>query len=423
MNWKILSILVVLTGGAVYGVWHMQQQQQFEQTDTPASALLYPQLAQQANAINKVQIIGAGEQALIKLNLADDNKGWVVSNYANYPVNVSTLRALLTQLAQTKILETKTSKPERYSALAVEAIDQPTAQGVLLALAGAEDINLIVGKPTSGGGSNTYVRKADEAQSLLVSGNITVEQTISQWAKQPILDIAGEQIQRVVIKHDDGEQLTVHKPGLADPHFTLFNLLAGRELSHETVANPIGGALADLRLENVSLASAKDKSQPTSTTVDFYAFDGRKISVALSEQNGKTYAQFSMAFDAEQYKRFQQAPTDETESADDATNAEETDDTEATAPDTETAERQAEKLAKDVQALTQQADAINAQLRPWLYEISRYKYDLMSKRLEDLLKPKEEAEATAESAASVVVPDGIPSMPQINLDSATNVDQ
>lgn len=49
----------------------------------------------------------------------------------------------------------------------------------------------------------------------------------------------------------------------------------------------------------------------------------------------------------------------------------------------------------DFAATQQEAERLDARLNPWVFAISQNKYDSMTRRLEDLLKPVEESEPAA----------------------------
>ena len=421
MNWKTLLVLLILAGAAVYGVIELNKQQQAAPSTAAEPSLLYPQLAEQINDIQGIRIVKAGDETAI--DLARKEQNWVLANKHDYPAAQDTLRELLSGLLEAKIIETKTSNPERYAALEVEDVSSADAQGVRLDLEGAaEPISLIIGKSGAGSFDQTYVRKANDAQSLLVSGALLPADDVQRWAEQPIVEIPAGRIQRVVIKHPDGEQLTVVKDGRADTNFKVFNLLEGRELSHDTVANPIGNALSNLRLEDVTTVEALDPAAEQAVSAEYYTFDGQKITVQAFKKDDKYYAHLSAAFDAEQYERFkskdedaQPAPADQasaeqgTQQESESASAEQTTQQESESANTEQAS-QPGSTGNKPEELTQQAAELDTKFKPWVYEISQYKYESMSKRLEDMLKPLEQpaSDAPASSSGGLPIPGNQP---------------
>lgn len=426
MNWKTLLVLLILAGAAVYGVVQLKPQQQGAPTAASEPALLYPQLADQINDVNLIRIVKAGDTPVVELKHTE--QGWVLANKDNYPASLDTLRELLSTLVDAKIVETKTSNPERYAALGVEDISAEDAQGMRIDLeGGSEPISLIVGNLNSSNQQQTYVRKADQAQSLLISGSLAPADDVQRWARQPIVAIPAEQVQKVVIKHPDGEQLTVYKSGRSDTNFKLFNLLEGRELSHDTVANPIGNALSNLRLEDVRTVEQLNPADAEPVITEYYTFDGRKITLQGFQQDDNYYLHLQAAFDADQFEQFR--PKAEPATTDDSAD-ESADDTESTANDeaaTETAEADTAESdtdadkASDAEQLAQQMAELDAQLKPWVFAVSQYKYQSVSKRLEDLLKPEEKPAEDASPAAQTqpVTPVVTPAQTATPADSGT----
>ena len=414
MNWKTLLILLILAGAAVYGVIAINKPPQSPPSASAEPSLLYPQLVDQINDVQRIRIIKAGDETAI--DLARNEQNWVLANKHNYPVDAETLRSLLSGLLEAKIIETKTSNPERYAALEVEDVSADDAQGRRIDLEGpAEPIRLIVGKSGTGGIEETYVRKANEAQSLLVSGVLLPADDVQRWAEQPIVEIPAERIQRVVIKHPangdaPAEQLTVVKDGRADTNFKVFNLLEGREISHETVANPIGNALSNLRLEDVSTVDAMNPAAQQPVVAEYYTFDGQKITVQTFKEGDKYYAQLSAVFDAEQFERFQpegeEAVSNE-ESQEQATESDESASSEQVEPPA--------PAESNEEALARQTADLDARLQPWVFEISQYKYDSMNKRIEDMLKP---VETPAESSSEAPVETPIVGAPAVQIPPA-----
>src|SRR5687768_12739 len=111
----VLATVAVVAVGA--GLWLAGRQ-----TSTPSSesAVLYPELKKELEAVTAVRIIKAGGNTAVELKRSES--GWTVSERANYPADDAKLRKLVTSLADAKLLEEKTSKAESYATLGVEDI-------------------------------------------------------------------------------------------------------------------------------------------------------------------------------------------------------------------------------------------------------------------------------------------------------------
>lgn len=379
MNGKILLLLVVVAALAVFAAYRLNQPQPAAGTAATGAALLYPDLRENLNAVKTIRISGPGNALIAEL--ANRDSGWVTVNKGDYPAAFGKIRTLLLALADATIVEQKTANPELYGRLGVADISSEAADGRLLELKSENDSwALIVGNAASGGGAGTYVRRAGENASLLIGNALNVAGEASDWLQQPLLNIPGDRVQRATVRHANGETVTLLKENRSDENFTLFNLLAGRELSYDTVANPTGHGISNLDLDDV-LPRDQLKIPEQTTTAEYYTFDGLKISVELFNQDDTNYALLSAAFDEEQAQRFAPA-ADENENADEK-------------EESGAGESEENDEDSDVGA---EAAALNARLAPWAFVISDFKYRNMSKTLEDFLKPAAEEAGSDEAA-------------------------
>lgn len=361
MNWKNLAILLILAAGAVWAVLELQRPASTPPA-TQAEPILFSGLEAQLNEVNRIRIGSAGqpggEHLVAELERTEDD--WVVANKHGYPADLGAIREWLLELAQAEIVEPKTASPELYARIGVA--EPGTDGGGRLVEVATPDrtFGLIVGD-RAGGGQQTYVRRADEPQSLLVSGDLTPAGETRQWLRQPLLDIAAERIQRVTLRHPDGEVLTLIRPERDAINLQPETLPEGRELSYASVANPTGAALSGLRIEDLRpLAELPPESRSDPVEAEYLSFDGLRITATLFEADGQRYLTLAAGFDAEQQQRF---ASDE-EPSEDETPAAET--------------------------VAAEAEALDRRLAGWAFVVTDYTFDNLSKRLEDLLAPVEE---------------------------------
>lgn len=281
MNGKHLLILMLLAGAAVYGVMSLQPQMVIAPDAGSEAELLYPQLSEQIASLETVRLSKAGAETVVELTREQDQ--WLLANRDHYPANIRPLSDLLDTLSAAKIIETKTSNAERYSALNVEDVSQPEARGVQLEWG---DDALIIGKTNASG---TFVRKAGVAQAVLVNKTLTPPQTISEWIAQPIIELPAEKIQQVMIRHQDGETLQLAKASPEDKAFKVLDIPAGRALTYATVAAPIGNALSNLRADDVQ--AALEISEPALLEAEYIEFDGATVTVQLWQQDEQYWVQ------------------------------------------------------------------------------------------------------------------------------------
>lgn len=354
----LLGVLVALAALAAIGL---------RERGTPTSsdgAAIVPGLAGTLNNLERVSVVKAGGEAVATLERRGDD--WVVAERNGYPAAVSKLRLALRALADAKILETKTANPEFYDRLGVSDVADAAAAGVAVTLTapGTELPTLILGNAE--GSRYRYARRANEAQSYLLDKNPDFPRSISQWLEPQILDVRGDRVQQVTIKHPDGETLTVSKASRDAQNFDVAAVPEGRELLYASVANVIGNSLRELSLEDVEPADANPVEQPVQ--VEFRTFDGLVINMTGTERGEEAWVSFVASFDPDQAARFAApAPADQEGATDES------------AP-----EPAAEATSADSAA---EAERINARVGAWRYKIAGFQYDQMTRRMADLLKP------------------------------------
>jgi len=362
------------------------------ETELDSTRALAPQLEDALNEVTQVTLIKAGETPVATLQRGEQH--WTVAEKNDYPADMSQIRKLLLGLAEAKLLEEKTAKPALYDRLGVRAVSDPDAGGVRVEITGpAEPLSLIIGEFDSRSGSGTYVRRAEEAQTWLASGNLSVEQDTVAWLEREIMDIPTERLQQVTIRHPDDDTLVATKVTRKQTNFIVPELPAGRELQSTGAVDALANALTVLRLEDVAPAAEFDPAAQDGIDIEYRAFDGLVIEAVVFEREDKRYVHFNARFDAEQAQRFAASPEAET--------------AEAGADDTaETAEVATTEPAIDEEELKNRqkdAEKMDARLNRWVYVLPSYKYDNMTKRLEDLLKQVEET-AAAEPAPAQEMP-------------------
>jgi hypothetical protein len=141
----ILAIVAVVAVGA--GLWLAGRQ---TSTSSGEVATLYPDLKKELDSVTAVRIIKAGGTTAVELKRGES--GWTVSERSNYPADEAKLRKLVTNLAEAKLLEEKTSTQENYPTLGVEDVSNEAAGGMQVEIDGPKQpVKLIVGKQAQGG--------------------------------------------------------------------------------------------------------------------------------------------------------------------------------------------------------------------------------------------------------------------------------
>lgn len=309
--------------------------------------------------IERVTVTKANGEVVATLEKRPDN--WVVSDKHDYVADAGKLRQALTALGEARVLEQKTANPELYGRLGVEDVTAPDAAGLSVAFSapGRELPTVILGNAE--GARYRYARRAGDAQSYLIDRNPDVPRTAAQWVDASIIDVRGERVREVVITHADGEVVRLSKSGPELANFEVADVPNGRELSYPGVANVVGNALRELKLEDVEPAGATPSEEPT--VVDYRTFDGLVVRVTGIERGDESWIALEASVDAAEA-----TPPPPAAPAGDGAAASVTPAAAAADPNAEAAR-------------------INAKVAGWRYKIASFQYDQMTRRMADLLKP------------------------------------
>lgn len=297
---------------------------------------LVPGLKAAVNDIESIAITASGEDG--RFTVARTDAGWTVPDRADFPADLGRVRELLIGLAEARVMETKTSNPELYPRLGVEDVTADSGEGVRVVLTGPVTADVIIGNPAATAGQGTYVRRAGEARSLLVSGELSPARRLDEWLDRDIVDISADQVAAVTVTHPDGEVLSLAAG--EGGGMQIGDIPDGRSLTSPSAADPVGRALTGLRFDDVR--PADEAPAPETTTVARYTLaDGRVLTARLWSGS-----------DDERYLRLAVAVGEETPAGEPAD-----------------VERESARHAA------------------WTYTIPAYKFDMMAKRMDDLLRP------------------------------------
>jgi hypothetical protein len=367
---KLLILAIVAVVAVIGGIWLAGRQ-----TSSPASesATLYPDLKKELDAVTAVRIVKAGGTTAVEMKRGES--GWTVSERSGYPADEVKLRKLVTNLAEAKLLEEKTSSAGNYPTLGVEDVSDAAAGGMQVEIDGPKQpVKLIVGKQAPGGQSH-YVRRAGEPKSWLVNKDIDTSASPDQWLRKNILDVSADRVQSATVTITGAKPYSAVKKTRADADFTVEGLPKGKELSSPSAADSFASALSGLTLTDVQNASAMTDKPSAQAVVK--TFDGLVAEATGWKKDDKRFIALQTSYDAAQAERFKVA-TAETDNAGEK---------KADVTNTEGAPPAGSEPAKPAQPnIEEEASKANAQLTGWVYEIPAYKYDAIFKPLDELIK-------------------------------------
>jgi hypothetical protein len=342
-----------------------------------------PGLQAALNDVTEIKITKAGGETVATIDKHAD--GWNVAEKGGYSADVTKLRQNLRALAEAKILETKTANPAFYDKLGVQDIasDKATGLAVAITVPGKDFGTLILGDAK--GSKQRYARRANEAQSYLIDRDPSFPKTAAQWLDPVILDVRGNRVREVTIKHPDGEVVTISKLNPDEMNFEVALVPRGRELLYPGVANVIGNSLRELNLEDVEKADNTPPDKPVQ--VEFRTFDGLVVHVVGAKRGDDAWVSFTASVDADQVAQNQAAAKAAKPPAAgdaDAAKPDAAKSADSAAPGDAGAAKPADAAPADP---TAEAQRINSRVMAWRYKLATFQYDQMTRRMADLLKP------------------------------------
>lgn len=334
-------ILFVVTFLAVAAAGHAVWQRHAGTIGSVSAEPVFPSLSDRVNEVAAIQL--EGRQDSVTLLKAGD--GWVVENAHNYPARGEAVRALLLALADLKIVEAKTERPEMFARLEVEPLDAQDARSRRVTVmdgAGKVLAELIVGKKRYGQGGQSdahYVRRPNGGQAFLAESRLDPRVEPIDWLDRRIADVARERVKQVIIDHPGGVSLTVAKDSREGNDFRVVDLPEDMKVENQFTLNATAGTLDKLVFDAVMPAEGLTLQD---TVTRYLTFDGLAVTIAFAEHDGKLWTRY----------------------------------TAAAQPD----------ASDEVKA---EAAAINARAGDWAYRLADFKNEQLRRKLEDLAKKRE----------------------------------
>jgi len=308
---------------------------------------LLQEFAGQANEVQRINVVAADNEAT---TIKRESDHWVVASRDDYPADISKLRQIIVALADAKILEEKTSNPDLYDKLEIDD-PQEGGSGTRITIDGdGFSHTVIVGKQVQG--EHRYVRVMGAEPGYLIDQNPNVPKNSNGWLRPDIVDITAKRVRKVAIKHENGETIIIEKSSEDLTDFNVLDIPQDRELKYATVGNGVAGALGNLVLDDVRVATA---AAPESSAV-IQTWNGLQITVLINTDDESSWLSFSAAASVDQAA----AP------ADSSTTSQE-----------------------DAATVEEEVTTLNKRLGGWQFKIPDYKKDLLTKHWEDILKPVE----------------------------------
>jgi hypothetical protein len=324
-----------------------------------ADALLIPGMADKVNEVSRIDIVTAGDQTIA--TLVKGEQQWTVDQMGGYRADWSKIQALLAALAQAKIVEAKTDKPEYYARLGVEDIGIANTDSVLVRFSANDEAGGILIGHAASGRQGQYVRLQGAPGSSLVDREFDVPTQTIDWADARIIDVNSSEVAEVEVFHPSSERVLVTRISADQTDFDMVGLPADRELKSSWAVNSLGSVFTVLDMEDVRPEDGVDWTD--AVNLRLLMFSGVEILADLVQQDDEYFIRLKASHPAAAV-----VGEDSGEG--------------------ETSDQQQinEQAAIDV---ANEVERINLKVSGWAYVIPQYKFEAMIKKPEDLLKPVE----------------------------------
>lgn len=290
----LLLLIVIVAGASVF----MLQQGAPKQTE---SELLFADLSSKANNVNKVRL----ENHAGVLFQAEQKDGvWLASHLVgqgDYPADASALSELITALMQTQQVEAKTAKVVNHPKLGLMDIGKEGSQAVLVTLQSAgKSWQVLIGK-TASSFVGSYARLPNQNQTWLLDKTISLPTEETEWLKQPILDIAEDDI--LTVSREGEKVWSISKD--EDGNNQLLEMPEGRELKYSGILDSVASNITDLRFDQFQpLDDEVWTSYESVMALDVALKDDKSLTISLAKQGEDHFVRFSSVFLNEYWQNY-----------------------------------------------------------------------------------------------------------------------
>jgi hypothetical protein len=253
--------------------------------------LLFDNLAQQANQIKQIRI--SNHQGLL-LDASLQQDKWIangVQQVGSYPLEPIKLTQLVQSLMQASLYQAKTSKPENYVRLGLQDLDTEDSLAVLVELVANEKTWAVLVGGKAPGGEN-YVRLPQQAQTWLLDQEIALPLDANNWLKQPILDVATQDITK--LSRIDSSSWSIGKNDAEVGGYALSPMPKARSLKYDSILEGTVAAFATLNFDQIKPRDdAFWHSLKLSAKFELTTLVGDKIKAELAEKDNEFFIRFS----------------------------------------------------------------------------------------------------------------------------------
>jgi hypothetical protein len=235
-----------------------------------------------------------------KFVIARHGDNWVIPDKSDYPARADMVRKVLVGLAELETVEMKTRNPELYGRLNLQDPSTADSKAVQVTVKDGQDgmlASLLIGKKRTppvgaaapGASDMIYVRKAGDAQTWLVQGQLDVGAAALDWTQRDVVDLAGDKVASVDLQKPDAKPLAVFREKPDDKDFKIRDMPPGKVVKSQWDVNGIADLLASLTFDDVAKDGAFPVG-PAKATDRFLSKDGLTVTVTLLPKDGEIWA-------------------------------------------------------------------------------------------------------------------------------------
>lgn len=269
-----------------------------------------PELASGINSAGTIEITQGAQKIVVERA----GQSWQVKDRGGFPAKTEAARTLLVALAQAQLVEPRTSVKDKLGLLELEAPSDKDAKsrGVrVLDGNGRALADIVVGKTRfdafGSGRGGIYVRKANETQSWLATGDPKVTVDIRDWVDTNVFALEADKIAKVTIETQGETALVIEKapppppaepgkppaPSAARPEkFKVANLAEGQKLKAGAGIDGIVEAFGSIGLEDVRKLAAPPTGEGVQV-IKVEAADGHAVTFHLRKDGEASWLSLS----------------------------------------------------------------------------------------------------------------------------------
>ncbi len=352
-------------------------------TSIPQSGkLLFPDMMSMVNDVNEV-VIETHDQTV---TLERGDQTWGVKEKAGYRADVEKVKKAIVGFMDLRIHEPKTKTPALYERLGLQGKDEegsPSKTVTMKTTDNPKAIKLVVGnqKPAKGNPrlSDIYVRKPDDPQTWLVTGNLPLETQSGEWLDKEVIALPTKRIREVTVTHPKGETLHLEKAKPEDLDFDMGSIPSGFKVTSPFNVNNVVGTLVQLELEDVKNQKAIDFKANPGVSAVLETFDGLRLHVHTTKIKEQVWGKFSAEFDANLIQITEPDSTPESsKNSDEEEKSKGGTDGDVKAPEKEPLLKKPDEVQKEVEVL-------NQRVKDWAYALPSFRVENFSKLKKDLI--------------------------------------